>query len=63
MKVTSAQTSGMRESILEVGQLVKDYCPTALTPKQFHLLLHVAYTVLPKAVQIEIIFLMIIQYT
>jgi len=58
-----AQTSGMRESIVQVGQLGKDYCPTALTPKQFHLLLHVAYTVLLSAVQIEVIFVMIIQYT
>jgi len=53
----------MRESILQVGQLGKEYCPTALTPKEFHLLLHVAYTVLPAAVQIEVIFVTIIQYT
>jgi hypothetical protein len=52
----------MRESIVQVGQLARDYCPTALTPKQFHLLLHVAYTVLPTAVQIEVIFVMIFQY-
>ena len=62
-KVTLARTSGMRESILQVEQLGKEYCPTALTPiKQFHLLLHVAYTVLPAAVQIEVIFVTIIQY-
>jgi len=62
VKVTLAQTSGMRESIVQVGQLGKDYCPTALTPKQFHLLLHVAYIVLPTAVQIKVIFVMIFPY-
>jgi len=58
-----AQTSGMRESILQVGQLGKDCCPTVLTPKHFHLLLLIAYTVLPAAGQIKVIFVMIIQYT